>query len=64
MKTLVRAKNQKPVDTGEVVSDSRGRRYYVSHVHNNKVAVVSMDGRKLHVTAPPQKFGCYLINTK
>lgn len=60
MKTLVRAKTQKPVDTGEVVSDNRGRRYYVSHVHNNKVAVVSMDGRKLHVTAPPQKFGCFL----
>ena len=62
MKTLVRAKTQKPVDTGEVVSDNRGRRYYVSHVHNNKVAVVSMDGRNLHMTADPRVFNCYLIN--
>jgi len=60
MKTLVRAKSQCPVDTGEVVRDNRGRRYYVSHVHNNKVAVVSMDGRNLHMTAAPQVFGCYL----
>ena len=64
MKTLVRAKTQKPVDIGEVVIDNRGRRYYVSHVHNNKVAVVSMDERKIHMTARPEQFGCYLINTK
>ena len=50
------------MDTGEVVRDGRGRRYYVSHVHNNKVAVVSMDGRKLHMTADPRLFGCYLTN--
>ena len=62
MKTLIRAKTQKPVDTGEVVSDNRGRRYYVSHVHNNKVAVVSIDGRKLHMTADPRVFNCYLTN--
>lgn len=62
MKTLIRAKTQKPVDTGEIVSDNRGRRYYVSHVHNNKVAVVSIDGRKLHMTADPRVFNCYLTN--
>lgn len=62
MKTLIRAKTQKPVDTGEVVIDNRGHRYYVSHVHNNKVAVVSMDGRKLHMTADPRVFNCYLTN--
>ena len=61
MKTLVRAKTQKPVDTGEVVIDNRGRRYYVSHVHNNKVAVVSMDGRNIRMTAAPQIFNCYFV---
>ena len=60
MKKLVRAKTQQPVLTGEVVRDSRGRRYYVSHVHNNRVAVVSMDEHKLHVTAKPEVFDCFL----
>lgn len=63
MKTLMRAKTQTPVATGEVVRDGRGRRYYVSHVHNNKVAVVSMDERKLHITAKPEVFSCYLTNS-
>ena len=61
MKTLVRAKTQCPVETGEVVRDNRGRRYYVSHIHNNKVAVVSMDGRNIHMTAAPQTFNCYFV---
>lgn len=60
MKTLMRAKTKQPVLTGEMVRDSRGRRYYVSHVHNNKVAVVSMDERKLHITAKPEVFDCFL----
>lgn len=62
MKTIIRAKTRTPVYIGEVVSDNRGRRYYVSHVHNNKLAVVSMDGRKLHITADPVVFNCYLTN--
>jgi len=60
MKKLVRAKTQQPVVTGEVVRDRGGRRYYVSHVHNNKVAVVSMDEQKLQITAKPEVFDCFL----
>jgi hypothetical protein len=60
MKTLMKAKTQTLVATGEIVRDRRGWRYYVSHIHNNKIAVVSMDERKIHMTAPPEQFGCYL----
>lgn len=60
MKTLMKAKTQVPVSTGEIVRDQRGWRYYVSHIHNNKIAVVSMDERKIHMTAAPEQFGCYL----
>ena len=45
MKTLMHAKSKKPVDTGEVLRDGRGRRYYLRGVHNNKVLVTSMDER-------------------
>jgi len=62
MKTLVRVKTQCPVTTGEVVKDNRGRRYFVSHIHNNKVGVVSMDGKRLSMVADPRLFNCYLTN--
>lgn len=61
MKTLVHAKTKSPVDIGEVVRDNRGRRYYISHIHNNKVTVVSMDERRIHKTAAPQTFNCYFV---
>jgi len=50
------------VDTGEVLRDGRGRRYYLRGVHNNKVLVTSMDEQKLMVTAAPQLFNCFLTN--
>jgi hypothetical protein len=62
MKTLMHAKSKKPVDTGEVLRDDRGRRYYLRGVHNNKVLVTSMDERKVMVTAAPQVFNCFLTN--
>lgn len=60
MKTVIKAKTQIPVSTGEVLRDTRGHRYYLRGLHNNKLLVVSMDGRKLHMTAAPQMFGCCL----
>jgi|TARA_Y100000356_G_scaffold19966_1_gene14197 hypothetical protein len=62
MKTLMHAKSKQPVDTGEVLRDGRGRRYYLRGVHNNKVLVTSMDEQKLLVTAKPEVFNCFLIN--
>ena len=62
MKTLMHAKSKKPLDTGEVLRDGRGRRYYLRGVHNNKVLVTSMDEQKLMVTAAPQLFNCFLTN--
>jgi hypothetical protein len=60
MKTLMHAKSKKPVDTGEVLSDNRGRRYYLRGIHNNKVLVTSMDEQRLMVTAAPQTFNCFI----
>ena len=62
MKTLMHAKSKQPVETGQILRDGRGRRYYLRGVHNNKVMVTSMDEQKLMVTAPPQMFNCFLIN--
>jgi hypothetical protein len=62
MKTLMHALSKKPVDTGEVLRDNRGRRYYLRGVHNNKILVTSMDEQKLMVTAAPQQFNCFLTN--
>ena len=62
MKTLMHALSKKPVDTGEVLRDGRGRRYYLRGVHNNKILVTSMDERKLMVTAAPQQFNCFLTH--
>ena len=62
MKTLMHVLSKKPVDTGEVLRDGRGRRYYLRGVHNNKILVTSMDERKLMVTAAPQQFNCFLTN--
>lgn len=60
---LLRAKTQTPVTTGEVVKDKRGHRYYLRSIHNNKLDVVSMDERRLHLTAKPEVFNCYLTNS-
>ena len=60
MKTLMHAKSKKPVDTGEVLRDNRGRRYYLRGIHNNKVLVTSMDEQRLMVTAAPQTFNCFI----
>jgi len=59
---LMRAKTQTPVGTGDILRDSHGRRYYLRAIHNNKVQVVSMDERRMHVTARPETFICFLTN--
>jgi len=59
---LMRAKTQTPVGTGDILRDSHGRRYYLRAIHNNKVQVVSMDERRMHVTARPETFNCFLTN--
>ena len=64
MKTIVKAKTQTPVTIGEVLSDARGRKMYLRGIHNNKLLVVSMDERKLHMTARPEQFGCFLVGGK
>jgi len=60
MKTILKAKTQTLVTTGEVLRDTRGNQYYLRGLHNNKLLVVSMGGRKLHMTAAPEQFGCFL----
>ena len=62
MKTLRHAISKKPVDTGEVLRDNRGRCYYLRAIHNNKILVTSMDEQKLMVTAAPQAFNCFLTH--
>jgi len=64
MKTIVKAKTQTPVTTGEILRDSSGRKMYLRGVHNNKLLVVSMDERKIHMTAHPEQFGCFLVGDK
>lgn len=64
MKTIVKAKTQTPVTTGEIVRDTRGHKYYLRGLHNNKLLVVSMDERKMHMTARPEQFGCFLVGNK
>ena len=60
MKTLLKAKTQTLVTTGEVLRDTRGHKYYLRGLHNNKLLVVSMDERKLYMTGKPEQFGCFL----
>jgi len=60
MSNVIKAKTQTPVCTGEVLRDARGYKYYLRGFHNNKLLVVSMDGRKLHMTGKPEQFGCFL----
>jgi len=61
MKTLIKAKTQTLVTTGEVLSDASGRKMYLRGMHNNKLLVVSMDERKIHMTAKPEQFGCEVL---
>ena len=63
MNVVRRAKTQTPVCTGEILRDNRGCRYYMRGIHNNKLMVVSMDERKIHMTVAPAQFSCYLTNT-
>ena len=64
MKTIVKAKTQTPVTTGEILRDASGRKMYLRGVHNNKLLVVSMDERKIHMTARPEQFWCFLVGDK
>jgi hypothetical protein len=57
---LIKAKTQTLVATGEILRDAQGRTYYLRGLHNNKLLVVSMDERKLHLSARPEQFGCFL----
>jgi hypothetical protein len=60
MSDVIKAKTQTPVTTGEILRDASGRKMYLRGIHNNKLLVVSMDERKLHMTGKPEQFGCYL----
>jgi hypothetical protein len=64
MSTLIKAKTQTLVTTGEILSDASGRKMYLRGMHNNKLLVVSMDERKVHMTAKPEQFGCFLVGDK
>ena len=64
MSTLIKAKTQTPVTTGEILSDVSGRKMYLRGVHNNKLLVVTMDERKIHITAKPEQFECFLVGDK
>ena len=64
MPTLIHAKTQTLVTTGEILSDASGRKMYLRGMHNNKLLVVSMDERKIHMTAKPEQFGCFLVGDK
>jgi hypothetical protein len=61
MSTLIKAKTQTLVTTGEILSDASGRKMYLRGMHNNKLLVVSMDERKVHMTAKPEQFGCEVL---
>lgn len=61
MSTLIKAKTQTLVTTGEILSDASGRKMYLRGMHNNKLLVVSMDERKVHMTAKPEQFGCKVV---
>jgi hypothetical protein len=50
MSDVIKAKTQTIVCTGEILRDTRGHKYYLRGFHNNKLLVVSMDERKLHMT--------------
>lgn len=64
MSTLIKAKTQTLVTTGEILSDASGRKMYLRGMHNNKLLVVTMDERKVHMTAKPEQFGCFLVGDK
>lgn len=60
MSQVIKAKTQTLVSTGEILRDTRGCKYYLRGVHNNKLLVVSMDSRKIHMAAVPSQLGCFL----
>ena len=61
LKVILRKTNDKPVNTGDVVYDRDGKRYYVEEIRydESKMVCVSMCESKYRMTASCHDFGCY-----
>jgi hypothetical protein len=59
---FLRKTNDKPITTGDVVYDRKGKRYYVETVNYDmgKLHCVSMCGNKYRMSASCHDFGCYM----
>ena len=57
----LRKTNDKPIRSGDVVYDRKGKRYYIESVDYrlNKMTCVSMCSNKYRMSASCHEFGCY-----
>jgi len=61
--TLIKKSTGKPVQTGDVVYNRQGERFYIQSVGQRGMTCVSMDERKYISSGSHHDFGCHIKGT-